>query len=104
MALGWIPSLAFVVLFSFLFVRDYRFWRDMKKWDFVKRTESVPIIVEGKLVDWRTLEPEKAKEYSRRYGGGALLEIAEHNLITSIIGMIISAVIMAVDVCLIVGG
>jgi hypothetical protein len=106
MAIGWIPSLAFVALFSFLFVRDYRFWREMKKWGSVERMKSVLAIEDGKAVDMRTRDPRYAKDFKHKYdGGGALLEIAEHNLITSIIGWIVSAGIMTLDVYLtVVGG
>ena len=95
MDLNWIPSLAFVALFSFLFVRDYRFWRELKRWPSVKRMKermkSTPVL------DREEIWEESAPLYH-------LLKVAEHNLITSIIGMVISAVIMAVDVCLIVVG
>ena len=81
MALGWIPSLAFVVLFSFLFVRDYRFWKEMKGWPSVQRMGGVPLIADNKVVDLSKTDPEYAKDFKHKYdGGGALLEIAEHNV------------------------
>ena len=92
MSYGWIPSVAFFVLFSALFIRDYRFWREMKRWPTYQRMKKSPPILD---------RPEMYQEDAISH---RLLEIAEHNMTTSLVGWIASACIMALDVYLSVVG
>jgi hypothetical protein len=90
-------SLAFFVMFVGLFLRDWFFMRGIKTWPSYKLVAE-PIGVDEKTGERVPLTGKEHEESRKKYDFlGTTQRMAEHNLTTSSVALLLSAALALVD-------